>query len=188
MNFTHGLPLCGISLALIEHGRPVLGLIDLPFLGLRYAARHGEGATCNGKRINASKTQSIREALVSIGDYAVGNHATKKNEQRLRLTRMLAGTALRVRMFGSAAIDLAWVAHGRTDASVTLSNKAWDVSAGVVVAREAGANVVDIDGSPFTLDSIATIASTTGITSELIELVRSVLPTPGNADDQQKPE
>ena len=61
-------------------------------------------------------------------------------------------------MFGSAAIDLAWVAQGRTDACLMLSNKPWDVAAGVVIAREAGALVVDIDGSAHQAASSATIA------------------------------
>nr|WP_228823461.1 inositol monophosphatase family protein [Nocardia blacklockiae] len=61
-------------------------------------------------------------------------------------------------MFGSAALDLVWVADGSTDGCVSLSNKTWDTAAGVVIARESGAAVVDLDGSPHNLDSHSTIA------------------------------
>jgi myo-inositol-1(or 4)-monophosphatase len=74
---------------------------------------------------------------LAIGDYAVGDHADERNRVRLQLTQLLAGQALRVRMFGSAALDLAWLAEGKVDASITLSNRSWDVAAGVV-ARKAG--------------------------------------------------
>jgi myo-inositol-1(or 4)-monophosphatase len=71
-------------------------------------------------------------------------------------------------MLGSAAIDLAWVAAGKLDASVMLSNKPWDTAAGVLIAREAGAHVTDLEGQPHTLDSTATVASAPGVTAELI--------------------
>jgi myo-inositol-1(or 4)-monophosphatase len=63
-------------------------------------------------------------------------------------------------MLGSAAIDLAWLAEGHVNASVTLSNNTWDMAAGVVLARETGHIVVDRDGQPYGLKSAATIAAT----------------------------
>jgi myo-inositol-1(or 4)-monophosphatase len=78
-------------------------------------------------------------------------------------------------MLGSAALDLAWLAEGKVDASVTLSNRSWDVAAGVIVAREAGANVVDQDGSTHTTDSAATVATSPGIRDELIALLAVAL-------------
>ena len=62
-------------------------------------------------------------------------------------------------MLGSAAIDLAWLAQGHLDASITLSNHPWDVSAGVVLARETGHQVVDMNGDGYSLQSNATIAA-----------------------------
>jgi myo-inositol-1(or 4)-monophosphatase len=63
-------------------------------------------------------------------------------------------------MLGTAAIDLAWVASGRLDASIMISNKPWETAAGTLIAREAGATVVDYDGSPHSFGSKATIAVT----------------------------
>ena len=167
VNYAHGVPLCGISLALIDNNQPVVGVIDLPLLGARYTAVRGSGAFCNNDPIQVSATSRIGDALVSIGDYAVGDKAETKNQQRLQLTALLAGKALRVRMFGTAAIDLAWLAHGRTDAVMLLSNNPWDVAAGIVIAQEAGAALTDLDHSPYTLDSRAVIGSGPNLTHEL---------------------
>jgi myo-inositol-1(or 4)-monophosphatase len=170
-NLVHGMPLTGVSLGLLYERRPVLGVIDLPFLDARYWAVEHAGAYVGDRRIAASRTTSLREAMVAIGDYAVGVGADEKNHLRLALTEHLAGRAQRVRMLGSAAIDLAWVAEGRLDASMTMSNQPWDTAAGVVIAREAGAVVIDLDGSDHTSSSVATIAVAPGVAEELLALV-----------------
>jgi myo-inositol-1(or 4)-monophosphatase len=74
-------------------------------------------------------------------------------------------------MLGSAAIDLAWLAEGRIDASVTLSNNPWDMAAGVVLAREAGAVVKDSDGSDYSLRSGATLAAAPDVIDEFLQLI-----------------
>ncbi|GAA4983426.1 fructose-1,6-bisphosphatase/inositol monophosphatase family enzyme [Nonomuraea thailandensis] len=74
-------------------------------------------------------------------------------------------------MFGSAAIDLAWVADGRIDANIMLSNNPWDTVAGVIIAREAGAAVIDLDGSPHSLGARATIAASPELVADLVELI-----------------
>ncbi|MED7927875.1 inositol monophosphatase family protein [Nonomuraea sp. LP-02] len=73
--------------------------------------------------------------------------------------------------FGSAAIDLAWVADGRINAGIMLSNSPWDTAAGVIIAREAGATVVDLDGSPHSVTAQATIAASPKLVADLVELI-----------------
>jgi myo-inositol-1(or 4)-monophosphatase len=170
-NFVRSLPLCAVSLALVARSRPVLGVVDLPFLSARYSAVDGEGAQVNGRTLNSSKTSSLGDAVVSIGDYAVGVNAPERNRLRLALTERLAARVQRVRMFGSVAVDLVWLAEGKTDVSITLSNKPWDTAAGVVIAREAGAKVVDLDGSPHTVNSSATIAVAEPLLAEVLKLM-----------------
>lgn len=114
----------------------------------------------------------LRDAIVAIGDYAVGENAAKKNVLRLAVTRKLAESAQRVRMTGSAAVDLAWLAEGKIDAVVMMSNKPWDTAAGVAIAREAGASILDKDGSPHALDSATTIGAGANIVRELLDLIR----------------
>lgn len=173
-NFAHGLPLCAVSLALVRRGEPVVAAIIAPFLDLRYVAAKGHGAFGNGVRLEASKTTDLAQSIVSIGDYAVGDHADQKNERRIRLTTLLAAQVERVRMFGSAALDLAWVADGRTDATVILANKPWDTAAGVLLAREAGALVVDATGASHSFSSGETVAICPGIVDAVVTLVGSI--------------
>jgi myo-inositol-1(or 4)-monophosphatase len=169
-NFAHGVPLCAISLALVRDGEPVVAVIDAPFLDLRYIAAKGNGARANSRAIHASTTSALDRAIVAIGDYAVGSAAVSKNPRRLRLTAALAERVERIRMFGTAALDLAWVAEGRIDAAVMLSNKPWDTAAGVLIAREAGAHVTDIDGVPHTFTSTETVAASPAISNELLAI------------------
>ncbi len=171
-NFVHGIPLCAISLGLVQHDRPILGVIDLPFEGSTYQAAAGTGAFCGSEQLRASTQSDLREAIVAIGDYAVGDGAAEKNRVRLRLTEQLAEKAHRVRMLGSAALDLVWVAHGRLDASILLSNNPWDTAAGAIIAAEAGATVCDIDGTPHTLASTAVIAASPALAEDLLAILR----------------
>lgn len=129
-NFLHDIPLCGVSLGLVDKDTPTLGVIDLPFLNLRYAAAEEAGAFANGTAIRVSDAQEMQSAIVAIGNYAVGENAGERNRPRLALTQELAARVQCIRMFGSAAIDLAWVAHGRIDAAIMLSNNTWDTAAG----------------------------------------------------------
>jgi myo-inositol-1(or 4)-monophosphatase len=172
-NFAHGIPLCATSLALLHNGHPVLAVIAAPFLGQRYHAIEGHGAYSGEDRLSASSTRQLRDAVVAVGDYATGPRADHKNEQRLALTVQLAPRVHRIRMIGSAALDLAWVAAGRLDASITLGNKPWDTAAGVLLSREAGATVVDIDGSAHGFDSAATIAGPDALISQLLPLIQA---------------
>jgi myo-inositol-1(or 4)-monophosphatase len=170
-NFAHGLPLCAVSLALLHDGRPVLAVIDAPLLSERYHAVEGHGAYAGTRPLTASTTTRLRDAVVAIGDYATGQEADRKNEQRLAVTIQLTPRVHRIRMLGTAALDLAWVADGRLDASVTLGNKPWDTAAGVLLAREAGATVTDSDGHPHDLNSAATIAAAPALISQLTALI-----------------
>lgn len=123
--------------------------------------------------IRVSETTQLNSSLVSTGDYAVGQDASEKNWQRIALTTALIGKVERIRMFGAATLDLAFVAEGSTDACIMLSNKPWDTAAGVLLAREAGALVTDANGTAHSYSSTATIAAAPGISAELLALVRS---------------
>jgi len=170
-NFVKGIPLYSISLALINDTEPLLGVIDVPGEGRRYSAAAGSGAYCGGARIRVRPTARLADAIVAIGDYAVGERAEVRNQVRLAVTRRLAERALRVRMVGSAAIDLAGLAHGRTDAAIMFGNKPWDTAAGVILVREASRLVVDADGDHHTLRSASTIAASADLLDQVLELI-----------------
>jgi myo-inositol-1(or 4)-monophosphatase len=173
VNYGRGLPLCGIALGLAVDRRPVLGVIDLPFLGARYQAVEGGGAEVSGRPIRCRTASRLEEAVVAIGDFAVaaGGARAVRNRRYLALLERISARALRIRMLGSAAVDLVWLAEGRIDASVTLANNPWDMCAGVAIAREAGAVVADLDGSGYSLDAGATLAAPPGLFEELRAMV-----------------
>jgi myo-inositol-1(or 4)-monophosphatase len=174
-NFLHRLPLCAVSLGLIDGARTILGVISLPFLDSLYYATEGRGAFLDGTLITTSRTSSLHAAIVSVGDYEVGEDAEERNRTAFAITQALATHVQRIRMFGSAATDLAWVAEGKLDAAVILANEPWDTSAGVLIAREAGAMVLGRDGSSHTLESTATIALTPSLAATLLPLLKHVL-------------
>lgn len=174
-NFLHRLPLCAVSLGLTDGTRTVLGVISLPFLDSLYYAAQDHGSFLNDRSITTSPTANLNAAIVSIGDYEVGQDVEGRNRTTLAVTEALAASSQRVRMLGSAALDLAWVAEGKLDATVILDNDPWDTCAGVLIAREAGATVLDRAGSPHRLESTAAIAFTPSLGAELLPLLGRVL-------------
>jgi myo-inositol-1(or 4)-monophosphatase len=170
-NFVKGIPLYAISLALVSSGEPVLGVIDVPADGSRYMAVAGGGAYWGDERIRVRPTAELGQAIVTIGDYAVGEQAATKNQSRLAVTAQLAPRALRVRMFGSAAIDLAWLAHGRTDGAIISGGKPWDIAAGIILVREAGGTVTDALGSRHTFSATTTVATSPQLLVQILNLM-----------------
>lgn len=139
INFLHGLPLCAVSISLLQNNVALVGVIDMPFLGTQYYALSNHGSYANGQRLNVSTTRTLNTALVSIDQYTFGAGKRRANQIRRQLIERLSPHVQRVRMLGASAIDLAWTAHGRLDACIMLGNKPWDTSAGVLIAREADA-------------------------------------------------
>jgi myo-inositol-1(or 4)-monophosphatase len=175
INFAKGSPLCTISLALLEAGQPVLGIVDAPLLGERFIARAGGGAYLNGAPLSVCEVPSLKEALVGVADFKVGIGSAEENRIHLGVLAGLAHQSLRVRMHGSAALDLAWLAAGRIHATVMLSNLPWDVTAGLLMVREAGGLVYDYDGSEHGADSRYTIASVPSLFEAMCRIVREAM-------------
>ncbi|MEV7907786.1 inositol monophosphatase family protein [Streptomyces anulatus] len=94
------------------------------------------------------------------------------NAASFALHQRLAPVVRRIRMLGSAAADLAFVADGTLDASLTLSNRPWDVAAGTFIARQAGAAVLDLDGRPYTLASATTLDVAPGLRDGPLAAIR----------------
>ncbi|MFN8531940.1 MAG: inositol monophosphatase family protein [Dehalococcoidia bacterium] len=169
VNFSREIPLFAISLALVFAGSPILSVVDAPLLSERYIATAGGGAWCNKSRLSVSNVDVIHDAVVGMGDFAVGAGAEGRNQLRFAAAVAFGRESLRLRLIGSASIQLAWVAAGRLDAGLTLSNRPWDVLAGVLLVREAGGEVFDSDGSPHSLNSRWTLASNTSLKSQIID-------------------
>ena len=116
---------------------------------------------------------------MAIGEYPVGQDSDRGSQLRLAARVRLAPLVHRVRMLGTAVLDLAWVAEGQRDASITLGYRPWGIAAGVVIAREAGATVVEY-GGPHDVGSAVTVAvaGPSALVGELGPLVQAIDPTP----------
>ena len=152
-NFLHGIPHWAISMAL-QRRQPdgaaevVAGMIYAPASGEMFWAEKGSGAFLNERRLRVSARREMSDALFATGiPFAA---VTQRN--RLAFARTLGAlmpATAGVRRFGSAALDLAWVAAGRYDGYWELGLKAWDVAAGLLIVREAGGTATDPAGAEF---------------------------------------
>lgn len=136
-NFQHGSPLFGVAIALVSEGVTIAGIIYTPMQDEMFVAIKGESVTCNGTPIHVSSVKSVGDAIVNMGDFAK-NGDVKANASRLKEITRLANHVSRVRMIGTAATDLAYVACGRADAYIMHNNNPWDIEAGSLIVREAG--------------------------------------------------
>lgn len=167
-NYLYSIPLWSVSVAAEVDGVVVAGAVCAPRLGATYVAGRGRGAwevTDAGSRsLTVSSQRDLSQSLLSTG---FGYDSAQRRRQALALVEV-APRVRDVRRLGSAAIDLCWVAAGLTDAYVESQLNPWDVAAGALVAREAGAVVVGDDdpwGAPWVL------ASAPGIAEELQHLL-----------------
>lgn len=137
-NFSQGLPLFSVSIALEHDGEPVVGVVYAPYLNEMFSAVKGAGATLNGCPIHCSKKTSLNMAVVSTG------LPVDKKENRDNNLSAISKVGVEVRglrRLGSAAIDLCYTAAGILDGYWELALHRWDISAGSLIASEAGATV-----------------------------------------------
>jgi myo-inositol-1(or 4)-monophosphatase len=142
-NFLHGLPHWAISIAAERDGEIVAGLIHDPIKNEMFWAEKGGGAFMNDRRIRVSGRRRLEDAVLATGIpfKGHGDHAAFLRQLELR-----ADTVAGVRRFGSAALDLAYVAAGRFDGYWETDLNPWDVAAGVLIVQEAGGYVTEIGG------------------------------------------
>ncbi len=148
-NFLHGFPIVAVSVALVEEGRPTVGVVHAPFLRETYAAAAGLGATVE-REDGTSERLAVAQRPVERS--VVGTGFPFRHKDVLpRYYRALYAALERfedLRRPGAAALDLAWVASGVFDGFFELALGPWDVAAGAVLIQEAGGTVTDWSGSP----------------------------------------
>jgi myo-inositol-1(or 4)-monophosphatase len=169
VNFLHGHPFFCISIALLERGEPLVGVVEAPALGWTYAAARGRGATRNGEPLRVSAIATLDQALIGTG-WPPASHA-RPGPFLARLDAVLRRTH-GARRCGSAALDLALTADGTYDAYYEMALHSWDVAAGILLVREAGGRVTDYDGAPADASGRAVLASNGVIHDAVLELIR----------------
>lgn len=143
-NYLHGFPHWCVSIALVENGEPTDAVIFDPLRNELFTASRGAGAQLNERRIRAAERKDLAGVIVSTG---FPPRERARAGAQLECVRELLVQAEDVRRTGSAALDLAYVACGRSDAYFEAGVKAWDVAAGVLLVREAGGKVCDFRGA-----------------------------------------
>ncbi len=142
-NFLHGIPHFAVSIALERDGAIVAGLVYNPANEELFIAERGKGAFLNDQRIRVAARRRLADAIVACGlpHYGRGDLALARNEIAAA-QQHFAG----LRRYGAAALDLAWIAAGRLDAYWERDLSPWDLAAGLILVREAGGFVSDLDG------------------------------------------
>jgi myo-inositol-1(or 4)-monophosphatase len=166
-NFVHGLPFYCVSIALYRDNLPFIGVCYNPATDELFSAQTEQGARLNGRRITVSATASINDALAVTGfPYKQDN----LDEILTRFARVIR-SARGVRRLGSAALDLCYVAAGRLDCFWETELNAWDMAAGALIAREAGAVLTGIDGQVFDAFGGTVVAANPRLHPAILELM-----------------
>lgn len=142
-NFLHAIPHFAINIALEREGQIVAGVTYNPSNGDLYWAEKGKGAYFNDTRMRVAGRKSLDEAVLATGIPFLGKQG---HGQFLKELHQISQRVAGVRRFGSAALDLAWVAQGRFDGFWERNLNSWDVAAGLLMVTEAGGKVTDLSG------------------------------------------
>jgi myo-inositol-1(or 4)-monophosphatase len=168
-NFLHRFPVVAVSVALVEDGVPIVGVVDAPLLGETYTARRGGGAWRNDERLAVSD-RYVDEAILATG------FPFRKKRERLDEYLPVFGPPLWALdpppPPASPALDLAWCASGTFDGYFEQALGPWDVAAGALLVREAGGVVTDWHGDERAwLDSGDVVAAPPHVHDRLLELI-----------------
>jgi len=177
-NFLHGIPHFAISIAVEDPrgpgGRPEIthGLVYQPLTDESFWAEKGRGAWLQDRRLRVSARSDLPDALIATGIPFLGHGDFKPWSA---IFAAIAPEVAGIRRFGSAALDLAWVAAGRYDGFWESDLQPWDVAAGLILVREAGGFVTDYRGGDKPIERSEVLAANDGLHSKLHKLVAGAL-------------
>ncbi|MEQ1754886.1 MAG: inositol monophosphatase family protein [Micropepsaceae bacterium] len=169
INFMHGVPHFAISIGLEREGHMVAGVVYNPISDDMYSAEKGQGSWHNDRRLRVSARRDLADSLIATGIPHRGRPGQNEFIHEVdAVMREVSG----VRRFGSAALDLAWVASGRYDAFWERALSPWDIAAGIVLVREAGGLVSDLNSGQDLLTNGHILASNGQLHGPLLKLLK----------------
>ena len=155
-NFLHGLPVFSVTIGIARRGEIIAGVVYDPNQDILYSAEKGSGAYMNGRRMKVSTTGKLIDSLLMTGfPYDVAQNPGQAVEHFVDFLMEAGG----IRRFGSAAIDLCYVAAGRLDGFWEVNLNPWDMAAGILLVTEAGGKVSDFAGAPLSIFGKKVVAS-----------------------------
>jgi myo-inositol-1(or 4)-monophosphatase len=168
-NFLHGIPQFAISIGLERSGAIVAAVIYNPITDELYTAERGKGAFLNDRRLRVAGRRNLAEAVIACGLPHLGRGDLPLGLKELGAVQ---GQVAGLRRFGAAALDLAFVASGRIDGYWERNLSPWDMAAGVLVVREAGGFVTDLDGGDEMFTKRHIVAGNETVHRELLRLLQ----------------
>ena len=158
VNMSHGIKLFGIQGALIDSEETVMSVIYLPCSNEIYFALKSGGAYCNNIKISVCK-RALNQSVVSFSDYP--HNFPEQSELQHKLIKNIYPKIAKIRMYGAACIDFTYIASGKIDATVCGTGYLWDIAPGMLLCKEAGAEVINISGKPFSENDFFAVAVAT---------------------------
>ena len=169
-NFLHGFPQYCVSIGLLHKGKPQQAVVYDPNRNELFTATRGGGAFMNDHRIRVSKTEKLQDALLSTGfPFRELENVDEYLKGMRRLMHMCSG----IRRPGAAALDLAWVAAGRSDGFWEMGLSPWDMCAGALLVREAGGLVGDFQGEDGFMESGRIVATNSKIFASMLKALKA---------------
>ena len=170
-SYVHGYPTYSVSVACLRAGQPVAGAVYNAAAGEMNAAASEMGATRDGVVLSVTETTAVEDALLITGfPYDRG---AILDRQLAALSAFLHAPVHGMRRDGSAALDCCHVAGGRADGFWEFGLRPWDMAAGVVILREAGATVTNTDGAPWTVQSTGICCANPALHAKMLAVIRS---------------
>jgi myo-inositol-1(or 4)-monophosphatase len=172
-NFLHGFPTFAVSIACQVKGRLEHGVVYDPISQEIFSATRGSGAHLDNRRIRVSKQRGLEGALIGTGFPYRAN--AKYLDPYMAMLRAVMENTAGVRRPGSAALDLAYVAAGRTDAFWEIGLSPWDTAAGTLLIQEAGGRIGTLTGAEYTQGGNV-LAGTPKVYAAMLELLAPHVP------------
>ncbi|WP_139991618.1 inositol monophosphatase family protein [Paenibacillus paridis] len=173
-NFVHGFPFFCVSIALAHNGEVIVGVVYDPMKDELFVAEKGKGAYVHGKRMQVSKDETLRASLVATGLPADHHYALPLN---LKGIQAVAPQVRNLRIAGSAALHMAYVAAGRLSGFWEIGLSSWDLAAGSLLVQESGGIVTSASGQPYDL-GVRNVTATNGLIQE--ELIAALAEAKAN--------
>ena len=169
INFAHEVPFFAVSIALQVQGETMLGVVYNPCTQELFEASKGSGAFLNKKPITVSRTDKLIDSLLATG---FPYHMHQNPQDVMKRFNNLAVRGQSTRRFGSAAMDLCYVAAGRLAGYWEQDLKPWDTAAGALLVEEAGGRVTDFEGKPFSPYLKTVLASNSLVHEDMLAALR----------------
>src|SRR5882757_558779 len=170
-NFLHGIPHFAISIGLQREGTVIAGVIYNPANEELYTAERGKGAFLNDQRLRVAGRRKLNECVIACGLPHIGRGDLELS--RLEMTELQPRVA-GLRRFGSAALDMAFIAAGRFDGYWERNLQPWDLAAGTIIVREAGGIVSGIAGDDDALKTGHLVCGNEYVHAELVKILKAV--------------